>query len=62
MMLAVGTLGDLLRANSVSLRSSDEPVRVEADEAVSLDALDTEADADAATAVRLLAAQVSERN
>ena len=62
MMLAVGSLADLLRANSASLRSSDAPVRVEADEAVSLDALDTDADAVAATMARLLAARVSAHN
>jgi hypothetical protein len=37
MMLTVGTVAELSRANSVSLRSNDTPVRIEADEAVSLE-------------------------
>lgn len=62
MMLAVGTVAELTRANSVSLRSQDTPVRVEADEAVSLEALDAGADEVARSTSRLLADKVSGRD
>ena len=62
MMLAVGTVAELARANSVSLRSKDTPVRVDADETVSLEALDVEAGAVALSTTRLLAAKVSPPN
>ncbi|MCW2540963.1 MAG: hypothetical protein JWN95_2688 [Frankiales bacterium] len=59
MMLAVGTVAELMRASSVSLRSKDTPVRLEADEAVSLDALDAGADTVALSMTRLLANKLS---
>jgi hypothetical protein len=62
MMLTVGTVAELSRANSVSLRSNDTPVRIEADEAVSLEALDADADTVARSATRLLANKLSARN
>jgi hypothetical protein len=62
MMLTVGTLAELSRANNVSLRSNDTPVRIEADEAVSLEALDADADTVARSATRLLANKLSARN
>lgn len=42
--LAVGTVAELTRAHGVSLRSKDTAIRIEADEAVSLEALDADAD------------------
>jgi hypothetical protein len=62
MMLAVGTVAELTRANSVSLRSKDTPVRLEADEAVSLEALDAGADTVALSMTRLLANKLSGLN
>jgi hypothetical protein len=62
MMLAVGTVAELTRAHSVSLRSKDTPVRIEADEAVSLEVLDADADTVALSATRLLANKLSGLN
>jgi hypothetical protein len=61
MMLAVGPIEELRRASSVSLRSKDTPVRLEPDEAVTLEALDADAAAVAQSAARLLAEKLTER-
>jgi hypothetical protein len=61
MMLTVGTVAKLSRANSVSLRSNDTSVRIEADEAVSLEALGADADTVARSATRLVANKRSAR-
>ena len=61
MMLTVGTVSGAEPRNSVSLRSNDTPVRIEADEAVSLEALDADADTVARSATRLLANELSAR-
>jgi hypothetical protein len=61
MMLAVGTIAELRRANSVSLRSNEAPIRVEADEAASLEALDADAATVALSVTQVLANKLIDR-
>jgi hypothetical protein len=58
-MLAVGKLEDLRQTNSISLNTSDKPVRILPDEAVSREAMDSGAETVAETLVRLLERQLS---